>query len=99
MSATVVFSDRAVSDLNAIVDYISIGNERRGNSFVRELSSRIVNKLSIVPESGIKIGEFRYAPFNRYVALYSYDATIGVVTIVMVMEGHRNWRQQFEEPS
>jgi plasmid stabilization system protein ParE len=97
MSAKVVFSKNAIADLNAIIDFISIDNERRGSSFVEELSARIVHKLSVFPESGVRIGDLRYVVFGSYVALYAYDAGSRIVTVAMVTEGHRNWRQQFEE--
>ena len=99
MSARVVLSTNAVSDLHAIVDYISIGNERRGHSFVEELNVRIASKLSIFPESGVEFGKLRYVVFGNYVAIHDYDSDQNLVTIAMVTEGHRNWRKQFEEPS
>lgn len=37
--------------------------------FVQELSVRIVSKLSIFPESGVKIGKLRYV-FGGYVEIY-----------------------------
>jgi plasmid stabilization system protein ParE len=99
MSAKVVFSKNAASDLDAIVDFISIDNERRGSSFVQELSARIVEKLSVFTESGTAVAGLRYTTFGRYVAIYAYDAGSQVATITMVTEGHGNWRKQFEEPS
>ena len=99
MGARVAFSTNAVSDLHAIVDCISIGNERRGQSFAQELSLRIVRKLSIFPESGATIGKHRYLVFGNHVAIYDYVADQNLVTIAMVTEGHGNWRKQFEEPT
>lgn len=97
MSAKVVFSTNAIADLHAIIDFISIDNERRGSSFVEDISAGIVRKLSVFPESGVRIGNLRYVVFGSYVALYSYDADSKIVTVAMVTEGHRNWQAQFED--
>jgi addiction module RelE/StbE family toxin len=96
--ATVEFADSAQRDLLDIVDFISWDNERRALSFADELQDRIVRKLGTFPLSGVAIGNIgrRYSVFSNYVVVYEIDEAHDKVRIVLVTEGHRNWRPAFE---
>lgn len=96
MSTRVYFTANAVSDVHAIIDAISVDDEKRGELFVRELSLRTAAKLAAFPQADPTIGEFRYAFLDRYVLLYKYDSWMDAVTVFMIVENHRNWRKQFD---
>lgn len=94
--ATVEFADSAQRDLLDIVDFIAYDNERRALSFTDELQNRIVRKLGTFPMSGAAIGSHRYTVFGNYVVVYEVDEAQSAVRIVLITEGHRNWRAAFE---
>lgn len=61
--------------------------------FVERLQERVVTHLSTMPRAGASLGRFRFLVFRGYVTIYSVDEKAGVVAVLMVSEGHRNWRE------
>ena len=97
MRCRVDLTENAVDDLLAIVEFIARDNEQRANAFVQQLRERIEKKLSAFPESGTEIGSYRFTVFAGYVVVYAFDEPAEQVRIVLVTEGHRNWRRALEE--
>jgi len=99
MTTRIVFTAAAREDLRRIAEYIAVDNPRRARTFVAELRSRLEAKLSAFPASGPMIGTFRYSVFGQYVAIYRQQEKPGSVSVIMVTEGHRDWRRMIEDPS
>ena len=93
MNYNVNFSPNAESDLAAIAEYIARDSPLRARSFVGELRDRLERKLSTFPSSGVSVGPQRYAVFGNYVAIYRMEEDRNTATILMVTEGHRDWRR------
>lgn len=96
MSYVVEFADTARADINAIVDFIARENPRRAFTFVDEIETRIRSKLETFPLSGVQIGNYRYLVFAGYVAVYAFNEPTRTSVVVMICEGHRNWRAAYE---
>lgn len=97
MNYRVEIADSVRLDLEQIVEHIAWDNPSRARSFVDELEQRIRNKLSVAPRSGPSLtGEYRYSAFGNYVVVYSVDDADRVVVVMLISEGHRNWRSAFE---
>lgn len=97
MNYRVEIADSARSDLEQIVQYIAWDNPARARSFADELEQRIRNKLSVAPRSGPALTDrYRYSAFRNYIAVYTIDDDDRVVVVMMISEGHRNWRSAFE---
>jgi addiction module RelE/StbE family toxin len=90
------YSESAQGDLLSIIEYISENSPRRAREFVGELRARIEDRLGSFPKSGVVIGRHRYTVFGNYVVVYEVDDASDKVLIVLITEGHRNWRPAFE---
>ena len=97
MPYKVSFSREANSDVDSILLYIAADSPATALSFVDRLESRIVGLLSLTPSAGKKIGQARYFSFYNYVVAYIVDDRASTVTVVLVTEGHRNWRADLED--
>lgn len=97
MNYRIEYSRLARQDVQSIVDYISLSSPTTAHRFIGELQDRIQRKLSTFPMSGAMIGQVRYTTFGNYVIVYRVDEAAGAVTVLMVTEGHRNWRSLFDE--
>lgn len=93
----VEFADTADADFDAIQDYIAQDNPHRALTFVEELRGSAVRFLSTTPNAGSPIGRYRYHRKGNYVMVYEVDEARSLVRVVLVTEGHRNWRTAFEE--
>lgn len=96
MTFGVVLTPHAEADLLTITEYIALENPARARSFVQDLRDRFTRKLSLFPFSGVSVGKVRYAIFARYVVVHTVDETARIVTVVLVTEGHRDWRRLLE---
>ena len=97
MTARVVFTESARVDLRKVAEYIAADNPKRARSFVAELRSRLEAKLSVFPASGPAVGIYRYTVLGHYVAIYQIQEDLGSIRVVMVTQGHRDWRQMIED--
>ena len=97
MTKRVVFTAGAREDLRRITEYIAADSPKRARSFVAELRSRLEAKLSDFPASGPSIGNYRYSVFGQYVAIYRDHEKLDSIRVVMVTEGHRDWRRMIED--
>lgn len=99
MIKRVVFTESAREDLRKIAEYIAADNPKRARSFVAELRARLEAKLLTFPASGPSIGNCRYIVLGHYVAIYETPSERGSIRVVMVTEGHRDWRRIIEDLS
>jgi toxin ParE1/3/4 len=97
MEYTFRFSEDADADLDGILHFIAQDNPLRAISFVDELRQRAVEALSIFPNAGKPFGAARMLSFGNYVILYRVDESAKTVTIILVTEGHRDWRELLED--
>jgi toxin ParE1/3/4 len=97
MTTRVVFTEGAREDLRRIAEHIATDSPKRARSFVAELRSRLEAKLSAFPASGPAIGNCRYSVLGRYVAIYQTPNEQRSVRVIMVTEGHRDWRRMIED--
>lgn len=97
MTSRVAFTASARADLKAIADFIARENPQRSRSFVAELRSRLESRLSTFGSSGPTIGKYRYLVIGRYVAVYELTDEAASIRIVLITEGHRDWRRIVED--
>jgi plasmid stabilization system protein ParE len=95
----VSFSGEANGDVDSILHYIAADSPATALKFVDRLEERIVQLLSSMPFAGRQIGNARYCTFENYVVAYIIDEDISAVTVILVAEGHRQWRADLEERS
>jgi plasmid stabilization system protein ParE len=93
----VLFTEHAEADFDDISDFIAADNPRRALSFVTELQERSIAFLSATPNAGTRVGEQRFAVFGRYVAVYHVDDEERIVTVMIVSEGHRDWKKLLKD--
>lgn len=92
----VTFTASADADFDSILFYIAADNPSRAIGFVEELRQRTIDRLSATPKAGPAIGRHRYMVVGSYVVVYLIDEETSLVRVVMVTEGHRNWRAMFD---
>ncbi|MCR5855924.1 type II toxin-antitoxin system RelE/ParE family toxin [Mesorhizobium sp. J428] len=97
MPYKVSFSTEANSDVDSILFYIAADSPATALNFVDRLESRIVELLSLTPSAGKRIGRARYFSFGNYVVAYIVNEEASTVTVVLVAEGHRNWRADLDD--
>lgn len=96
--AEVVWTDPALSDLDAIADYIALDKPDAAKRWVRKVFDR-VERLGGFPETGTFIRELRPSRVYRQVTVrpgrvfYRYDSRAEVVYVLGVMRGERLFRQ------
>jgi plasmid stabilization system protein ParE len=88
----VEFTPLAEADFDAIQHYIAADNPFRAITFVEELRDSAVGFLSVTPHAGSKIGQLRYFSRRNYVVVYRVNDDLHLVQVLLVSEGHRNWR-------
>ena len=95
--AQVTWTDSALSDLEAIADYIALDDPNAASRLVKKVFTR-VGQLVRFPESGSFIPEFRPMKMHRQVIVrpcrvfYRYDTSNQMVLIVGVMRSERLFR-------
>jgi plasmid stabilization system protein ParE len=93
----VLFTDHAEADFDDIADFIAADNPHKALSFVAALHDRTVAFLSVTPNAGTRVEGQRFTVFGRYVIVYRVDDEAGVVTVIIVSEGHRDWQRLLED--
>ena len=93
MSFTVKFTRFAEQDFDEIIHHIAKDNPYQALKFVDELEKRTIQTLSVFPRSGSAYKGFRYLPLDNYLVVYDIDETDSVVNVLLVTEGHRQWRE------
>ena len=53
--------------------------------------------LEDAPRAGVAIGAARYSVFGNYVVVYKIDDAAKRVEVLLVSEGHHQWRRLIEE--
>jgi toxin ParE1/3/4 len=92
--AKVIWTEPALSDLDAIADYIALDNPRAARELVRRVLAH-VEQLAVHPKSGSKPPELRGWRYRQIVeppcrVFYREDA--GRVLILYVMRSERHLR-------
>jgi len=99
MTYQVYFTKQADSDIDDIVDYIAQDSPENAVQFIDKLQKRVESMLSIAPYGGLSCGDAHYFSFENYVVVYDIDDINQSVYVLMVSEGHRQWRIIFSEQS
>lgn len=93
MTRKIIFTQRAESDLNSIVDYIAADSPENAVEFYLELEKDVIS-LADFPESGfvprnyaIKNRKCRCLVCVNYVAIYYYDKPNETVQIRRILHG------------
>lgn len=93
----VAFSPDADADFEAILHFIAADSPERAIAFIDRLEERIRNLLSQAPFAGTAFGKHRFTVFSSYVVVYSVDEDARRVHVVLVAEGHRDWRTLLQD--
>ncbi len=91
--AELIWSERAIADIEEIYDYISADSPIYARFQIENITSS-AERLHQFPESGRHIPEFPYLPHREvisgnYRVIYRYDAAAGEIKIVTVVHGRR----------
>lgn len=97
MSYLVTFTDLASDDIDQILDYIAQDSPENALKFIDSLEDRITNVLSQFPESGSGYKGANYFAFDNYIVVYVIIEATKTVNILLVSEGHRQWRLVFDK--
>lgn len=92
MSYRVNFTELADHDLDDILDYIAQDNPVNAIRFIDQLEKRITKTLGIFPNGGNRYRSSRYFSFDNYVVVYDVDESLKIVNILLITEGHRQWK-------
>jgi plasmid stabilization system protein ParE len=93
----VAFSRAADDDFDAVLHFIARDNPARAIWFVDRLQQRTIDLLSATPFAGKASGRYRHIVLSGYVVVYLVDEQNRRVNIVLVSEGHRDWRRVLED--
>ena len=99
MTYQVYFTKQADTDIDEIIDYIAQDSLDNAFIFIDQLQRRITSTLSVMPLGGATCGDARYLSFGNYVVVYDVDESNKAVYVLLVMEGHKQWKVIFEERS
>lgn len=93
--AEIVWSEPALSDLDAIADYIALDDPPAARRLVRRIFEH-VEQLSKHPESGSRVPEMRQAGYRQIVepprrVFYRYDGAR--IFVLFVMRGEMRLRK------
>lgn len=91
--AELIWSERAIADLEEIYDYIAADSSMYAR-FQTENITSAAERLPYFPESGRHLPEFPYLPHREvisgnYRVIYRYDAAADEIKIVTVVHGRR----------
>lgn len=95
--AQVIWTESALSDLDAIADYIALDDPKAAGRLAKKVFARI-GQLRRFPETGSFIPELRPMKMHRQVIVrpcrvfYRYDPSSQIVLIVGVMRSERLFR-------
>jgi toxin ParE1/3/4 len=95
--AEIVWSEPALSDLDAIADYIALENPKAARQLVQRIF-RHVDQLEAHPDSGSIPMEFNDRRYRQLVeppcrVLYRHDSINGCVLILHVMRSEQKLRR------
>ncbi len=97
MDYRLVTTREALNDLLDIATFITTGSPNRARSFVAELKLRMENSLRSFPNAGRSYGDVRILSVGNYLAVYRVDVTAETVTIILVIEGRRDWQYLLDD--
>jgi plasmid stabilization system protein ParE len=88
--AQVIWTEPALSDLDAIGDHIALQNPEAAASLVARIIEH-VGQLAAHPESGSKLAEFKRSRYRQIIeppcrVIYRYDGKVAFVLHVMRSE-------------
>jgi len=92
VSYRINFTELADRDLDNILDYIAQDNPSNATRFIDQLEDRITKTLGVFPNSGSCYRSSRYFSFDGYVVVYDVDESSKVVNVLLISEGHRQWK-------
>ncbi len=95
--AEIIWTEPALSDLDAIADYIALENPPAASELVRRVFEH-VGQLAEFPESGSRPAELKRSRYRQIIelpcrAFYRHEAKTGRVYILHVMRGERLLRK------
>ncbi|HVX85168.1 MAG TPA: type II toxin-antitoxin system RelE/ParE family toxin [Phycisphaerae bacterium] len=97
---SVVWSDPALADLDAIADYIALDHAEAAAKLVRQVFAE-TDRLARFPSCGRKVPELRGLPYRELIVrpcrvVYRIEAEIAYIVLVIrseqLLEEHRLWR-------
>jgi plasmid stabilization system protein ParE len=97
--AQIIWTEPALSDLDAIADYIALDKPDAASGLVRRIFAH-VDKLTKHPNLGSRIPELMPASRYRQIVespcrvFYRHDQTAGKVFILGVMRGERHFQPE-----
>lgn len=87
------FTQNAEEDFDAILHFIAADNPVRALAFINELRLTTIQRLGSWPMSAPVVNEkTRYLVIGRYVVAYRVNEAAQEVEVLMVTEGHQDWR-------
>jgi toxin ParE1/3/4 len=98
--AEIIWTEPALSDLDAIADYIVLDNPEAAARLVKNVFAH-VEHLARHPRLGSRIPELRYNPRYRQIVespcrvFYRWDKKTKVIYILGVMRGERLFRKSW----
>ncbi len=97
--AELIWSDRALSDLEGIYDYIASGSHVYASYTIQDLFDSS-ERLKIFPDSGRHLPEFPELPYRElvlgnYRTIYRFDNDRDTVIIVTVVHGSRLIKESY----
>jgi toxin ParE1/3/4 len=97
--AELIWSDRALSDLENIFDYIASDSRRYAQYTVQNIF-KAPERLLMFPDSGRHLPEFPNLPhreliLGNYRIIYRHDAEQDIVKVVTVVHGSRLLKETF----
>ncbi len=96
MSYRIRFTEYADQDIDDILDYIAQDSPSNAIRFIDKLEQQIAKTLSVFPGGGSRYKTCRYFSFDNYIVVYDVDELAKMVNILMITEGHRQWKHFLE---
>ena len=96
MSYQIRFTKGADQDIDDILDFIAQDSVENAIKFIDNLETRIEKVLSTFPAGGIRYKTARYFAFDNYIVVYDIDEKVKMVSILLITEGHRQWKTVLE---
>ena len=95
--AQIIWTGPALSELDAIADYIALDKPSAAKRFVQRVLTS-VERLADLPESGQRIPELPKSLYRQLIVtpcriFYRHEA--GKIFIIFVMRGERHFKEEF----
>lgn len=92
------FTPNADEDFDSILHFIAADNPIRALSFVDELRDAAIERLGNWPMSAPAVSDkARYLVIGRYIVAYRVNEAPREVEVLMIAEGHRDWRRLLDD--